>query len=270
MNIVDIVDIMEIVDRMEIEYEEIFILSGGKTGSKTLEESFKKLFAPIRSATSLIPTIPVIPVIHIHQMKHNPRLLQSISEGKRILIVNSYRLPFSRHVSSFFQNLRKHMNQSRMDIREFIKKDSSQDYYSYNLLKDVRNKMDKMNKYMNRGDFFASNHSFLEDLPFPLPEFDKEARFTFCKRVNGLPIDILMLRYDALHEWESQIQKIFAAFVLVSHNVSSLKPYAGLYQLFLQNYRFPETARKQLWELEKARIEFYYTKEEMQVLMLGI
>ena len=264
------IDPMNLVEIEYIEYEEIYILSGGKTGSKTLEESFKKLFAPIRSATSLIPTIPVIPVIHIHQMEHNPRLLQSISEGKRILIVNSYRLPFSRHLSSFFQNLKHHMNQSRMDIRELIKKDSSQDYYSYNPVKDVKNKMDKMNKYMNKGDFFASNHSFLEDLPFPLPEFDKHAKFTFEKRIHGLPIDVLMLRYDVLHEWESQIQTIFPSFVLVPHNLSSLKPYRSVYQYFLQNYVFPETAQKQLWELEKPRIEFYYTEEEIQVLMSGM
>jgi hypothetical protein len=265
MSIVNKVNKVEI-EYEEIEYEEIFILSGGKTGSKTLEESFKKLFAPVPG------NIPYYPrITHMHRVKHNPRLLRSISEGKRRLIVNSYRLPFSRHVSPFFQNLKHHMNQSRrMDIRELIKKDSSQDYYSYNPVKDVKNKMDKMNKYMNQGYFFASNHSFLEDLPFPLPEFDKHAKFTFEKRIHGLSIDVLMLRYDALHEWESQIQTIFPSFVLVSHNVSSLKPYAGLYQYFLQNYTFPETARKQLWELEKARIEFYYTKEEIQVLMLGM
>jgi hypothetical protein len=127
-----------------------------------------------------------------------------------------------------------------------------------------------MDEYMNKGDFFASNHSFLEDLPFPLPEFDKEARFTFGKRIHGLPIDILMLRYDALHEWESQIQTIFPSFILVPHNVTSLKPYAGLYESFRQNYVFPETAQIRLWELEKPRIEFYYTEEEIQILMSGM
>jgi hypothetical protein len=79
-----------------------------------------------------------------------------------------------------------------------------------------------------------------------------------------------MLRYDVLHEWESQIQTIFPSFVLVPHNLSSLKPYRSVYQYFLQNYVFPETAQKQLWELEKPRIEFYYTEEEIQVLMSGM
>lgn len=159
------------------------------------------------------------------------------------------------------------MNHLRIDIRKITKEESFQNYFSYSLLKDVRNKMDE---YMNKGDFFASNHSFLEDLPFPLPEFDKEARFTFGKRIHGLPIDILMLRYDALHEWESQIQTIFPSFILVPHNVTSLKPYAGLYESFRQNYVFPETAQIRLWELEKPRIEFYYTEEEIQILMSGM
>ena len=229
---------------MTIKYDEIFILSGGKTGSKTLFISFMRLVEALSSPAE---------VIHMHRMRHNPRLLQAIQgRKKRILIVNSYRLPFSRHVSSLFQNLRLH-------IPELGDKNNLE-----NTPRNLELLTHYMDKCMNDGNFFADNHSFLDDLPFPLPPFDTKAGFTFHQQVEEYPaIDLLMLRFDQMDQWEEQIQSVFPSFVLIPHNVTSTKPFAALYETFSKTYQFPTGAHKILLEREQSRIQYYYGKEAM-------
>jgi hypothetical protein len=230
-------------------YDEIYILSGGKTGSKTLLTSFMRLVERLSLSTE---------VIHMHQMRHNPRLFRTIRERqKRILIVNSYRLPFSRHVSSLFQNIRLHVPQLGGDHHDSPLENTPEN------VEILRNYMDQC---MNEGNFFASNHSFLEDLPFPLPPFDKTAKFTFCPRAaRAFPaVDLLMLRFDQIDHWEEQIRTVFPSFVLIPHNVTSTKHFAELYHAFKSTYSFPSFAASMLWTIERPRLQYYFEEEEIE------
>jgi len=212
-------------------YDEIHIVSGGKTGSSTLFQSFRRLHRN---------------VFHAHNCTH---LRRSVQCHQKILVVNSYRLPFSRHISSLFQNIKTHVPGLVLH---------GQPVLSYST---VANRLDN---YLNNHQFFESYHPMLEMVNMSSLSFSPRQGYSFLP--NLLPnMDVILLRFDKIQEWESQIQSLIPNFRLVPDNLSSRKTYAALYHYFRKHYRFPPSA-KYLWEVEQPMISVYYSEEEKQVI----
>lgn len=264
-------------------YDAIIILSGGKTGTSTLCNSFQTYF----------PQTPVFRFHHFPSAQETKTGSDDVAElwsvlqqlDKRFLVVNSYRLTFSKHVSSLFQNLHIHIPQP-------ILQDCNQAVHE-----DVDVIMACLDNYMNDKNFFELYHPIVfhksnesmkiksvngqsfkdiylyENLHDDMvPVFNKVNKFSFHSFFDSTRahhIDTLLLRFDQLSKWEKQIQSIFPSFRLVPDNVSTEKDYKDLYKRFTKRYRFPKSAAMELWRREQPMIEFYYDPDEVAQCLLA-
>lgn len=213
-------------------YDEVHIVSGGKTGNQTLTMSFRRLF-------------PRAFVGYCHSCVYLKKSL--LKEGRRRLVVNSYREPVSRMISSLFHNVKK-IHIPTFQFRMFHG-------YNYPIVKQ------RLNRYMDAEDYFEWYHPLDEVVDLSqLPPFDKERKWSLYR----LPeFDLLLLRFDQIHHWETQIQEIFPSFTIVPCNVSSQKKYGGLYDYFRQKYHLHPNF-KTLFERDREKYDFYFTPTEME------
>lgn len=215
-----------------MNYDIVYVLSGGKTGSQTLYASFRRLH-PIT-----IHTHDALDVIHSTEL------------GKKILIVNSYREPVSRHLSSFLFTLNKTNNRQ--------------------LLRDTRNFQLLRNMFEGRmaaGDYFEGYHPlvvFLTHYQKPLL-FDKIQKWHFQKFV--LPnVDCLKLRFDHINLWESQIRNVFPRFRLVPLNLSETKDYYPFYKHFKSVYHPSHFLLSRLFHDQDLLLTYFQEHEILELL----
>ena len=218
-----------------MNYDIIYVLSGGKTGSKTLYASFKRLY-PI--------------TIHTHDASD---VIHSTNLGKKILIVNSYREPISRHLSSFFFRFNKTSQRGLL-----------LDMNNFNILRDI------LERKLASGDFFEDYHPlvrFLAHYQKPLV-FDTTKKWDFQESV--LPnVDCLMLRFDQIRKWQSQIRNVFPRFRLVALNLSEQKEYYPFYKHFKSHYH-PSPVLLSTLNRDRDLLLTYYREEEVLEVLRGL
>lgn len=234
-------------------FDKIVVFSGGKTGSMTLYNTFKKYN---------------INSYHIHGcngIKINPNDTffefydgpyyhpVTVSHNKDLLIISSYREPVSRMISSLFHS-----------YTLFVPEININDSIEINFEK-IKNKLfDFMiNKY-----YFELYHPTIQlrDLNF----FDIYSR-DFDK-INGHSIynfknvTFIMLRFDKLKEWESIIAKYlnFPNFKIYPDNVTENKVYAKLYRYTLANLVIPVEYAKDLLMADINNLRFFYEEKDVR------
>lgn len=220
-------------------YKNILIITGGKTGSSTLLKSFKhhfsneivfKSFNCIYDDDTKSISIPNI-----------------VSNASKLLIVNSYREPVSRMISSIFQHLHLHIPDPQFNQYTLLEQ--------YRIVSSFLDNLLNQNKYI---DDYHPNYLIGNDQPFDLPFISS---FLF----KGTPkMDYLFLRHDQIQLWESQIGTLFPSFRIIKDNVSSNKYYHRLYQYTMQHYRHPNF--EQLIDTQYFMLKHYYTENEIMTL----
>lgn len=217
---------------MILDYEIIYVMSGGKTGSQTLTSSFSRL----HSVT-----------IHTHD---SSEAIHSTRLGKKILIVNSYREPISRHISSFLFTLNK-------TNKRYLMNDTG----NLNIVKGI------LECKLQFGDFFENYHplkDFLDYFDKPLI-FNREQKWHFQKNIVGAA-DCLMLRFDQINNWENQIRTIFPRFRIIPNNLTDTKSYSRFYKYFKSNYR-PSDLLLSTLAKDHDLLTIYYEKSDMMKII---
>jgi len=212
-------------------YKTILVLSGGKTGTRTLKKSLSAYISANNHET-------VIHTCHYGFLVQD--LFLQATPDSRMLVINSFRDPISRMVSSFFENLQKHIP----DLYNPPKNENDQ-------LILMKNFMDEHLSPENP-QYFESYHPAGSP-----PCFVSDA---FISSTDS--IDTLWLRYDFIHEWESIIGSILPGFVIIPDNLSETKHYYQLYKTFCGFYKNPHF--KELIKHEKNIWQYYYTEQEME------
>lgn len=214
-------------------YDEVHIVSGGKTGNQTLTMSFRRLF----------------PNAYVNFSHDSQRVKRAMQYHKKILVINSYREPVSRMISSLFHNLQK------IHIPDFHFHRFNRD--NYPIVKE------RLDRYMDNREYFEWYHP-LEDLIAlqDLPPFDKDAKW--C--MHHLPqFDLLLLRFDQIANWGQQLRQVFPTFELVPCNVSSQKKYGGLYNYFKLHYHLHPNFQE-LFDKDQEWYDHYFTPSETNIL----
>jgi hypothetical protein len=209
---------------MSCTYREIHILSGRKTASTTLSKSFTALF-------------PNVPVFHYHIITGELEL--ALKQKKKILIVNSYREPISRHVSSFFHYLDAHVPEIYTSPVKSVEQ-------TFPLIEK------KMDALLQRREYNELFHPFV-DLPLPTLWFDPVQKYSFYSHDH---MDILLLRFDAIDEWQAQIGNHFPDFRLVTSNRTENKIHGNHYKYFKEHYDYGKL--EVLRELDKKMLDLYF------------
>lgn len=207
-------------------YQKIYIRSGGKTGSSTLLRSFQNF-----------QLCPVDGTSRRHHTFHH-------HDGKeRVLVITSFRDPITRMISSFFENLSKHIPYFQ-NVHTFHP--SKFEYY-YSLCQK------KFDSYLASSEYIEAYH------PVGCPSRHVDTFFYETKKDANY--DILWLRFDNIDKWQTQIASIFPKFKLVSSNQTKKKPYSEFYRYFKERYRNKNFQK--LVQHEKNIWKWYMTEHDM-------
>ena len=216
---------------------DIFVIAGGKCGSSSLKKTFIKLDLNTIKAHN--------PICFKNQFGYEgffDTIVQS-SKHKKLILLDAYRLPIERKISSFFHNgERKIPNFLSMSIKEQI---------------ELFNK-----EYLYRIEEQHIINDIYKRLRIPqIVSYDFERKYLYQKYKNLI---IIKLHYSDINNWSKRLTEICKIPIRIEKdNISKNKSYFDKYQDFLQHYKVP----KQYIEYKLVTdIEFkkYQTDEEQK------
>ena len=193
---------------------DVFILCGGKSGSSTLELSFiKNGYKSLKVHGRLD---------YIEQFKED-KLYQSIelsSKNKKTYIIDVYRNPIERKISSFFQNIDTLVSNWKCKSNDELIK--------------IFNK-----KYIYELEEYHSINEAFEYFNLPkFKEFDFQKKFNIYQHNNKVFIKLL---HKNINIWNLILRYIFKKkFIISNDNLSIQKDYYKTYQNFLLIYKVPK------------------------------
>lgn len=139
---------------------------------------------------------------------------------EKIYIIDSYRTPIERSISSFFQNIELHLpNYKNLSIQEIMSI-----FNNHNLYKCE--------------DYHPMNEVLTH---YNIPLFDN---FNFKKGYNIVEQDnkiFIKLLFKDINNWDKILSEIFGKNIIIhNENLSENKEYNDLYKKFKENYKIPK------------------------------
>ncbi len=193
---------------------EVFVIAGGKCGSSTLKQTFKNL--NLKTIKSHNPTC------FKNQFGYEgffDTIVQS-SKNKKIIIIDAYRTPIERKISSFFHN-------GERKIPNFLSMTTEEQIELFN------------NEYLYRiEEQHIINQIYLR-LNIPqIVSYDFKRQYLYQRYKNFV---IVKLHYNDIKNWGKRLTEIFRMPIkLVNDNVSKDKSYYENYKDFLKKYKVPK------------------------------
>lgn len=219
---------------------DFIILCGGKCGSTTLYNTLKN---------NQLKGIKVHNIQDfIFQFKYDG-LLDSIKlsaekkklSNEKLIIIDSYRKPIERKISSFFENLKTH-------VPNYLEK-------SCNELINIFN-----SKYVNTIEEYHSIDDIMKILGInSFKKFDFTKKYVIKENDNIIFVKLL---FDDINNWAKIISKLFNKNIeLHSSNLSRNKPIFKLYKEFKCKYKVPKSYIKNILLQDKI-FQFYNSEIE--------
>lgn len=216
--------------------------------------------APKVGSTSIVSSLRIfgtdkISVIHIHD-EEMLRILGSVTGitvneiilynkhlGRDIYVIDVYRSPVERKISSYFEKIGTH---------HFNNKDEIVNNYNIN---KVINRFNNIFLYIANGDHFMDKY----DITIPAT-FDYSNKYLLVQE-NGIKYIKLRLKDSGL--WSNILTNIFGTNIKsIKDYESSNKPIKDLYSRFKREYKIPNNF---LDELKKCKyFNYYYSEQERQ------
>jgi len=211
----DIPDLVEqIKDTKEYMNFDMFVFCGGKCGGTTLSNTFTKYNYKIA---------------HLHRsnvkgffssdidVSNTFNIIDNSSSNKLVYIIDSYRTPIERKISSYFQNIENLVpNYKSLSTEELI------DFFNKNLLDTIEE--------------YHSIDEVLTHYNIPLwKEFDFEKGYNIIKKDNKVFIKIL---FKDINNWGEFLSEILSKEITIfSQNLTSEKPVFSYYNKFKEMYK---------------------------------
>lgn len=220
---------------------DVLVLCGGKSGGSTLYQTFKNN----NYETDHFHTITIKGLCgNLNSNKNCIELInETIINGKKIIIIDSFRNIIERNISSFFQNISLNIQDYKeKNIDELIKKFNNE----YLFKKNEINSINELFSYYN------------------IPTFKK---FDFEKKYNIIEIEnkiFVKIRFNDIKNWDKILSEILKKNIIIfNQNLTAEKDTYDLYQDFLQNYKIP---KEFLYNYLLKDIDFkIYNSEEEQI-----
>lgn len=218
---------------------QFFIYCGGKCGSSTLTHTLNQYNE----------TLHVHSNIHFQLFSKQTEVSildiidQNASIHDKIYIIDSYRTPIERCISSFFQNINDHLpNYKKYKLRDIIH------HFNKNHIYDLEeyHPIDEIMTHYN------------------LPLFDT---FDFKKKYNLLVyknISFIKIRFNDIDNWSNILSEIFETPITIQkYNMSENKDYNNLYNNFKKVYYLPNLYYNETLPNNK-NFKIYNTKSEQK------
>jgi len=235
----------------QLEKVNTFIYSGRKSGSSTLRLTMSNVkgFSAIQihNNEDFIYKYGQCGYASIFDLvEHN------LTKNDTIYIIDSYRTPIEKKISSFFQDIDVYVPNYK--ICEF----------------------ETLESYFNNKYIYSKNctHIYTEDYE-PLDEMlehfnlEKVTSFDFDKKykiIKHKNIVFIKLRFYEIAKWNTLLSEIFKKQIEVKdENVSKTKSYYDVFKLFTESYKIP---REYLTSLKtEKRFLTYNTKKEQKIYL---
>jgi hypothetical protein len=214
-----------------VKNPKIFVLCGGKCGSTSLQRTFLNLnYETLK--------------IHGHEdfkkyFEYDGliNLINDISKIQEIYIIDSYRTPIERKISSFFEN--QFESYKTKDINEVIKIFNNKFLYHLENYHPLETIMDELKvKKFTKFDFNKSYN---------------------IKKVNN--ITFIKILYNDISKWNAILSKIFNKEIKICKENTNVNK---LYNLFKEKYRVPRKYINNVLKHDK-EFKFYNTKKDQKI-----
>lgn len=219
---------------------DILIMCSGKCGSTTLYQTFNKLGYKCLKIHSQRD--------YINQFKED-KLFETINnscKNKKLIIIDSYRTPIERKISSFFQNIHTTIpNYKELSINQLI---------------NIFN-----NEYLYKIEEYHSINDVLNHYNLPLfKSFNHKRKYNKLLKNNKIFIKLL---YKDIKDWNIILKKIFKEDInTINNNLSNKKDYYSIYNEFKQKYTVPKKYLNDLIIKDKEFIIYNTVKEQNDYL----
>tara|TARA_Y100000992_G_scaffold247959_1_gene179531 strand:- start:20966 stop:21661 length:696 start_codon:yes stop_codon:yes gene_type:complete len=193
---------------------DVFVIAGGKCGSSSLKKTFNRMaFKTIKAHN---------PTCFKNQFGYKgffETIIES-SKNKKLLILDAYRTPIERKISSFFNNgEQKIPNFLSMSTKELI---------------DVFN-----NEYLYHIEEMHIINEVYKRLHIPQTvSYDFHRKYLYQRHKNLI---IVKLHYSDIKNWSKRLTDICKMPIrMQSDNITNNKKYYSKYQSFLEEYKVPK------------------------------
>ena len=223
------------------QFYNVFVYCGGKCGSSTLQNTFaNNNYEAIHAHgymefTSNNITYTIYDLMNVSAKKY-----------ETIYIIDSYRTPIERKISSFFQNIQAHLSKYKdLTLTELII------FFNTNCI------------YTLEG--YHTINQGLTHYQVPLfTTFDFEKGYNLIKKDNKVFIKILFKDID---KWDTILSNIFQKTITIySDNLTQNKPNYLLYKEFLKEYKVPKAYLEHL-KVNDTEFKIYNSKSAQKAYL---
>jgi hypothetical protein len=219
------------------KYLDAIVLCGGKCGSTTLYSTLKN------NGFDVLKMHHAVNYMWEFEYDGLYEAIDASSKDKKFFLIDSYRTPVERKMSSLFQNLPADINKSCEQLIDLFN-DETEDFPHVSSLEEYHS----INGAM---DHYNVEH---------FTEFDFKKGYVKKEVGNIVFIKIL---YKDIDNWSNILSSIFNKDItMYNDNVTSDKPYAKSYGEFKQKYKVPRSYLEILKNDKEFKI--YNTKEEQE------
>ena len=222
----------------------VFVYSAPKVGSTSIVSSLR------------IFGIEFIDIIHIHD-EEMLKVLANVNEvsineiilfnkylGKDVYVINIYRSPIERNISTYFE---------KIGCYHFNNKD--EEVNKYNIQKII-DRFNNIFPWIGVGDHFIDKYNI------KIPDrFDYKNKYII---VNENNINYITLRLKDSNEWGRILTNIFGFKIhIIKDYESSNKPIKYLYNSFKKQYKIPKNLLNKV--LNDKYLKYYYSEDEINI-----
>ena len=220
----------------------IFVYSAPKVGSTSIVSSLR-IFGSDKVSIIHIHDEEMLKVLaHIQNITVNELILFNKYLGKDVYVINVYRSPIERKISTFFEKIGAyHFNNTDVKVNE------------YNIVK-VINRFNNIFPYIGLGDHFIDNYN----IKYP-ERFDHINKYLL---VRDNDISYITLRLKDSHIWGTILTNIFGFNIhSIKDYESDKKPIKDLYIKFKMSYSIPKNLLDKI--INCKYLNYYYSQEEV-------
>lgn len=220
----------------------LFVYSAPKVGSTSIVSSFR-IFGLDKVDTIHIHDEEMLQVLgNIKGITINELILFNKYLGKDVYVINIYRSPIERRISSFFEKIGSyHFNTTDQIVN------------TYNIDK-VINRFNNIFPYIDIGDHFMDKYNVIKP-----NNFNIQQKYLLVKENN---ITYITLRLKDSNQWGPILTNIFGFNIrIIKDYESANKPVKNIYNLFKRTYKIPINF---LDEIKTCKyLNYYYSPSEI-------
>jgi hypothetical protein len=224
----------------------IFIYTAPKVGSTSLVSSFRIFGDNNYGIIHIHDETMLEKLIGVSNIKVNDIIEYNSQLGRKIYVIDIYRNPIERKISTFFEKIGSY---------HFNNRDEIINHYDIN---KIIKRFNNIFPYLANSDHYIDKYNINSQLPDIFPY---EQKYLIIEK-NG--IKYIKLRLKDSDEWEEILSKIFRHKIcIVKDHQSENKIIGDLFKNFLEKYKIPENYLNENI-IQCKYLNYYYSHEERE------